>query len=58
MAALEEGRQYGLSSSASLLDQRSVVQVKLTDSALRSIDEFLRHKVWVRFVLYLLRYLP
>ncbi|XP_060076463.1 RNA polymerase II elongation factor ELL-like [Ylistrum balloti] len=45
MAALAEGRQYGLSSSISSQEHKTVVQVKLTDSALKSIDEFLRIKV-------------
>ncbi|XP_021349613.1 RNA polymerase II elongation factor ELL-like [Mizuhopecten yessoensis] len=44
MAALAEGRQYGLSSSISSQEHKTVVQVKLTDSALKSIDEFLKIK--------------
>ena len=45
MAALVEGQQYGLSSNFSPHDQKTVVQVKLTDSALKAIDEYLKLKV-------------
>ncbi|XP_069137505.1 RNA polymerase II elongation factor ELL-like [Argopecten irradians] len=45
MAALVEGRHYGLSSSISSQEHKTVVQVKLTDSALKTIDEFLKIKV-------------
>ncbi|XP_033749408.1 RNA polymerase II elongation factor ELL-like [Pecten maximus] len=44
MAALAEGRHYGLSSSISSQEHKTVVQVKLTDSALKTIDEFLKIK--------------
>ena len=44
MAALVEGQQYGLSSNFSPHDQKTVVQVKLTDSALKAIDEYLKLK--------------
>ncbi|XP_060565608.1 RNA polymerase II elongation factor ELL-like, partial [Ruditapes philippinarum] len=44
MAALEEGFQYGLSSNSISTSNRSVVQVKLTDTSLRIIEEYLRRK--------------
>jgi hypothetical protein len=44
MAALVEGQQYGLSSNFSPHDQKTVVQVKLTDSALKAIDEYLKRE--------------
>ncbi|CAC5383377.1 ELL [Mytilus coruscus] len=44
MAALVEGQKYGLSSNFSPHDQKTVVQVKLTDSALRAIEEYLKLK--------------
>ena len=40
MAALVEGHQYGLSSLDSTSAGKSVVHVKLTDSALKAIEEF------------------
>lgn len=45
MAALVEGQKYGLSSNFSLHDQKTVVQVRLTDSALKAIEEYLKLKV-------------
>ncbi|XP_063432357.1 RNA polymerase II elongation factor ELL-like isoform X1 [Mytilus trossulus] len=44
MAALVEGQKYGLSSNFSLHDQKTVVQVRLTDSALKAIEEYLKLK--------------
>lgn len=50
MAALAEGRDYALSSSSETASaQKSVVRVKLTDSALRAIEDFQKYQV--RFVL-------
>lgn len=49
MAALEEGFQYGLSSNSISASNRSVVQVKLTDTSLGIIEEYLRKKVLVFF---------
>lgn len=45
MAALVEGHQYGLSSHELLTQNKSVVHVKLTDSALKTIEEFVKSKV-------------
>ncbi|XP_052796283.1 RNA polymerase II elongation factor ELL2-like [Mya arenaria] len=44
MAALEEGFQYGLSSKSISSSNKSVVQVKLTDSALRIFEEYVKRK--------------
>lgn len=49
MAALEEGFQYGLSSNSISSSNRTVVHVKLTDTSLRIIEEYLRRKVLVFF---------
>ncbi|ESO88095.1 hypothetical protein LOTGIDRAFT_234674 [Lottia gigantea] len=45
MAALVEGHDYGLISNETSIDQKTVIHVKLTDSALRAIEEFLKIKV-------------
>lgn len=45
MAALVEGSEYGLSSLESTSANKSVVYVKLTDSALRAFEEFQKIKV-------------
>lgn len=45
MAGLEEGFQYGLSSSLDSSTNKSVVHFKLTDTALRFIEEYLKRKV-------------
>lgn len=45
MAGLEEGFQYGLSSSSISSSNKTVVQVKLTDTALRIIEEYIKRKV-------------
>ncbi|KAL3867101.1 hypothetical protein ACJMK2_044332 [Sinanodonta woodiana] len=44
MAALEEGQQYGLSSNSGSCTNKSVVHFKLTDSALKAIEEYLKSK--------------
>ncbi|KAG8200366.1 hypothetical protein JTE90_028547 [Oedothorax gibbosus] len=44
MAALVEGQQYGLSAQDKINCTKSVVFVKLTDSALRSIEEYVKNK--------------
>ncbi|KAL5005257.1 hypothetical protein ScPMuIL_018713 [Solemya velum] len=44
MAALVEGHQYGLSSHELLTQNKTVVHVKLTDSALKTIEEFVKSK--------------
>ncbi|KAJ8304714.1 hypothetical protein KUTeg_018297, partial [Tegillarca granosa] len=44
MAALVEGQQYGLSSTFASHDQKSVVHLKLTDSALKAIEDYLKAK--------------
>ncbi|XP_050401751.1 RNA polymerase II elongation factor ELL [Patella vulgata] len=45
MAALVEGHDYGLISNETSIDQKTVIHVKLTDSALRAIEEFSKIKV-------------
>lgn len=49
MAALVEGQQYGLSAQDKINCNKSLIFVKLTDSALRSIDEFVKSKVSICF---------
>ena len=49
MAALVEGQQYGLSAQDKINCNKSLVFVKLTDSALRSIEEFFKLKVSICF---------
>ncbi|KAL1431109.1 hypothetical protein MTO96_014500 [Rhipicephalus appendiculatus] len=44
MAALVEGSQYGLSSQGNYSKNKTLIFVKLTDSALRSIEEYLKYK--------------
>ncbi|XP_015903505.1 RNA polymerase II elongation factor ELL2 [Parasteatoda tepidariorum] len=44
MAALIEGQQYGLSAQDKINSNKSIVFVKLTDSALRSIEEYVKNK--------------
>ncbi|XP_035230097.1 RNA polymerase II elongation factor ELL-like [Stegodyphus dumicola] len=44
MAALLEGQQYGLSAQDKINSNKSLVFVKLTDSALRSIEEYVKNK--------------
>ncbi|GFU11193.1 RNA polymerase II elongation factor ELL2 [Nephila pilipes] len=44
MAALVEGQQYGLSAQDKINCTKSLVFVKLTDSALRSIEEYVKNK--------------
>lgn len=45
MATLEEGYQYGLSSNFSSFSNKSVVHVKLTDTFLKVIEDFVKKKV-------------
>ena len=45
MAALVEGQHYGLSSLSATSADKTVVLVKLTDTALRTIEEFQKIKV-------------
>ena len=47
MAALVEGLNYGLSSQSSSNSNKSAFHVKLTDSALRAIEEFQKLKVCI-----------
>nr|XP_022304347.1 RNA polymerase II elongation factor ELL-like [Crassostrea virginica] len=44
MATLVEGEKYGLSSTSANYEQKSVVHVKLTDSALKAIEDVLKCK--------------
>ena len=48
MAVLAEGVQYGLSSHGISSENKSLVFVKLTDSSIKSIEEYLRNKVRLR----------
>ena len=43
MAVLTDGQKFGLSSKSQT--KKSVICVKLTDSALRSLEEYLKNKV-------------
>ena len=43
MAVLVDGQKFGLSSKSQT--NKSVLYVKLTDSALRSLEEYLKNKV-------------
>lgn len=43
MAALPAGVQYGLSSESSYKENKELVFVKLTDSALKAIEDFLKN---------------
>ena len=45
MAALEEGFQYGLSSKSISSSSKTVVQVKLTDTSLKLIEDYIKKKV-------------
>jgi RNA polymerase II elongation factor ELL len=45
MAGLVEGVQYGLSSQGNFHENKSLIFVKLTDSAYRAIEDYLRNKV-------------
>lgn len=45
MAALAAGVQYGLSSHSNFHKNKSLIFVKLTDSAQRAIEDFLRNRV-------------
>ncbi|XP_071450365.1 RNA polymerase II elongation factor Ell [Hetaerina americana] len=44
MAALVAGVQYGLSSQGNFHENKSLIFVKLTDSAYRAIDDYLKNK--------------
>lgn len=45
MAALVAGVQYGLSSHSNFPENKSLIFVKLTDSAQRAIEDFIRNGV-------------
>lgn len=45
MAALCPGVQYGLSSQPNFNENQDLIFIKLTDSALRAIDEYLKNQV-------------
>lgn len=45
MAKLAEGNKYGLSSNIANFGDKTVVHLKLTDTASKAIDEYLKHKV-------------
>ncbi|KAH0534529.1 hypothetical protein KQX54_004867 [Cotesia glomerata] len=44
MAALVAGVQYGLSSQTHFYENKSLIFVKLTDSAHRAIEDFLKNR--------------
>lgn len=45
MAALCPGVQYGLSSQRNFSENKDLIFVKLTDSALRAIEEYIKNQV-------------
>lgn len=45
MAALCPGVQYGLSSQQNFGENKDLIFVKLTDSALRAIEEYIKNQV-------------
>lgn len=45
MAALVAGVQYGLSSQLNSNENKSIIFVKLTDSALKAIEDYLKNRV-------------
>lgn len=45
MAALCPGVQYGLSSQQNFSENKDLIFVKLTDSALRAIEEYIKNQV-------------
>ena len=45
MAVLADGQKFALSSISKSQTNKSVLYVKLTDSALRSLEEYLKNKV-------------
>ena len=53
MAALEEGFQYGLSSNSISSSHKSIVHVKLTDTALRIFEEYVKRKVIILIYFYM-----
>jgi hypothetical protein len=55
MAGLVEGVQYGLSSHGNFHENKSLIFVRLTDSAYRAIEVFLRNKVMHIIILFINR---
>lgn len=55
MAALVEGQQFSLSSKGQLNDKKTRIFVKLTDSALKAIEDYLSIRVseidWIFLVI-------
>ena len=49
MAVLADGQKFALSSISKSQTNKSVLYVKLTDSALRSLEEYLKNKVSVLY---------
>ncbi|XP_067124998.1 RNA polymerase II elongation factor ELL [Centruroides vittatus] len=45
MAALVEGQQYGLSSQGNFSNNKTLIFVKLTDSAIRAIEDCIKYQV-------------
>uniref|UniRef100_T1HLD9 ELL domain-containing protein n=1 Tax=Rhodnius prolixus TaxID=13249 RepID=T1HLD9_RHOPR len=46
MAALVAGVQYGLTSQGHFNENKSLIFVKLTDSAFRAVEEYLKNRMW------------
>lgn len=44
-ATLDEGREYGLASNVSTSGNKTFIHFKLTDSALRALEEYSKIKV-------------
>ena len=44
-ASLVQGQEYGLASNVSTSGTKTLIHFKLTDSALRTLEEYSRHKV-------------
>lgn len=50
MATLVEGREYGLASNGSTSGNKTFIHLKLTDSALRALEEFSKSRVRIVFI--------
>lgn len=52
MAALVAGVKFGLSSSGNFVENKELIFVKLTDSAFRAIEDYLKNKVSTKYLLF------
>lgn len=50
MAALVAGVKFGLSSSGNFVENKELIFVKLTDSAFRAIEDYLKNKVSTKYL--------